>query len=160
MAKRKNKNLNKYNKGLRTIREEKNFNEVHCLPNEKYDIKMRKRWKKQIKKYGFADTEVYSLDYTAAVWFYEHIKMLLDKGGKIVNYSWEHGWTEEEKECLTNLGYSPDLYKSDKDVFELILCLLESYDSATCELDEKDESYYYLTKAFKLIAVFLPRMWW
>jgi hypothetical protein len=121
---------------------------------------MRKSWKKQIKKYGFADTEVYSLDYTAAVWFYEHIKMLLDEGGKTVNYSWEHGWSEEEKECLKSLGYSPDFYKSDKDVFELILCLLESYDSATCELDEKNESDYYLTKAFKLIAVFLPRMWW
>lgn len=157
---KKNKNLNKYNKGLRSIRRIKDFNNVHCLPNEKFDVKTRKRWKKQRKKYGFCDTETYSLDYTAAVWFYEHINMLLDIGGKTVNYNWERPMSQEERQCLLNLGYSPEFYKTDRDVFELILSLLESYDSANCELDEQNESTYYLTKAFKIIAVFLPRMWW
>ncbi len=51
-----------------------------CVPGTKYkkhSRKLRKKFKKERKKYGFDSREVYSLDVTSSLWLYERLKMYL-----------------------------------------------------------------------------------
>lgn len=157
----KNKNINKYNKDLISVQRQLYKGDVLCVPNEKFSKKDKrsKKWKKQRKKYGFCDTETWSLDYTARVWFYSHIKMLLDKGGRVVNYNIEVSPTKREAEALVKLGLDSKDFRTDRDIFEFILALLRSGDELI-ENGKEEEGRLQIQKAFQLIAVFMPRMWW
>lgn len=157
----KNRNINKYNKDLISVQRQLYKGDVLCVPNEKFSKKDKrsKKWKKQRKKYGFCDTETWSLDYTARVWFYSHIKMLLDIGSKVVNYDIEVFLTKREAEGIAKLGYNSKDFKTDREIFEFILSLLRSGDELI-ENGKEDEGRLQIQKAFQLIAVFMPRMWW
>ena len=88
---KKNPNVNKYNQGLLSVKKLKSDEDCCCMPNAKYDyLKMTKKRRKfldsQVRRFGFTDCETWSLDYTSCVWLYSHIKMMLDIGGKVVNF--------------------------------------------------------------------------
>ena len=154
-----NPNLNKYNKKLKSV--QKGYDDNYCLPNVDYSQikdKRTKYWKKQKKKYGFADTETWSLDYTASIWLYMHIKMMLDIGGQTVNYEWDW-WTDEFREELKAEGVDVSKCKNDKDVFEYICKLIEKSDAYEVDGNE-DKAIPLRQKAFKIFAVMMPRAWW
>ena len=45
------------------------------------------RFMEERARYGFDSRETWSLDYTAACWLYEHLRMYIDQASKIVNLS-------------------------------------------------------------------------
>ncbi len=127
----KNPNINKYNKGLISVRSLKPSDEVICLPNAKYDNQhLKKRTAAQIErqrlKYGFDSGETIALDYTASVWVYSHLKMLLDIGGKYIDYEWEDA--PFDREALEKIGVDTKKYHNEKLIIEYICELLETAD--------------------------------
>ena len=162
---KKNPNVNKYNKGLISVRTLKSNDDGCCLPNAKYDyLKLSKKRKNhldsQIRRFGFTDNETWDLDYTACVWLYSHIKMMLDIGGKIVDFEWEW-WGDEFKKELQEVGVDTDKYHNDKMVFEYICELLEEADKLLYEFDLNHNKIYDIKKkAFTIFGVMLPRAWW
>lgn len=134
-----------------------------CVPNlpmsaikkseRRYVARMR-------KKYGFAPAETYSLDYTAAIWLYEHLKGMLEIGGKIVNYDYDWGadhWTEEEKAIFQKEGIDP---KTDREVFEYICKLIEDGFKCFEEDDFETRLIDCFKRAFRIWAEVMPRAWW
>lgn len=129
----------------------------YCLPNYTSPLaqsKERKRRIKEKKKYGYALAETYSLEFTSAIWLYEHIKMLLEEGGKIIDLECEHAWSDYENKIFNELGIAPT---NDKEALEQICVYFES----AMELDGLEEGYYeYLRKGFLLWTAIMPRAWW
>lgn len=172
---KKNPNVNKYNEGLPGVKKLKAEDDCFWMPNAKIDYlqmpkKRRKHLETQTKRYGFNECETWELDYTACVWLYSHIKMMLDIGGKIVNYSWEW-WGDEFRKELQDVGVDTDKYHNDKMVFEYICEMLEEADKlqdaeidSSMDLDswlKRDKAVLDLRqKAFKVFAVMMPRAGW
>lgn len=164
----KNRNVNKYNRGLLSVRRLKPNDDAVCMPNAKTDhLKMSKRRRAQLesqrRRFGFTDTETYDLDYTASVWLYMHLKMFLDVGGKVVNFEWEGNWSDELRKDLKEVGVDVEKYHNDKLVFEYICTLLEEADRIFCKsssFEEDDKGHKLQTKAFKIFAVMMPYAWW
>ena len=164
---KKNPNINKYNKGLKSIRTLKPDADCYCVPNSKNDyIKMSKKRRhqldSQIRRFGFTDCETWDLDYTACVWIYSHIKMMLDIGGKIVDFEWEW-WGDEFRSELQAAGVDTDKYHNDKMVFEYICELFEEADKLQCDypsIDQDQKVYELHKKAFAIFGIMLPRAWW
>ena len=179
MAAKKNPNINKYNKDLLAIKKIKPDADCFWIPNAKYDcLKLSKNREKHLdtqkERYGFTECETWELDYTACIWLYSHIKMMLDIGGKIVDYEWEW-WGDEFRKELQEVGVDTDLYHNDKMVFEYICELLEVAESyANYEPDPQDDidasaklcmamdnkAMELRSKAFKVFAVMMPRAGW
>ena len=163
----KNPNINKYNKGLKSIRVLKPDRDVYGLPNAKNDyLKMSKKRRKQldsqIRRFGFTDCETGELSYTSYVWLYSHIKMMLDIGGKLVDFEWSW-WDDSFKKKLQSVGVDTDKYTNDKMVFEYICELLEEADRINCDeytLEADTKSFELQKKAFAIYGVMLPRAWW
>ena len=161
---KKNPNVNKYNQGLLSVKKLKPDEDCCCMPNAKYDyLKMTKKRRKfldsQVRRFGFTDCETWSLDYTACVWLYSHIKMMLDIGGKVVNFEWEW-WNDEFRKELQAVGVDTDKYHNDKMVFEYICELLEEADKLVYECDFTNKEYDLKKKAFAIFGVMIPRAWW
>lgn len=176
---KKNPNINKYNKGLLSIKKLKPDADCFWMPNAKYNyLKMTKKRKKhldtQVKRYGFNECETWELDTTACVWLYSHIKMMLDIGGKIVDYEWEW-WDDEFREKLQAVGVDTEKYHNDKMVFDYICELLE--EAEVCDNYESELNVYtdaelqkwiemgtkamdLRAKAFMVFAVIMPRAGW
>lgn len=143
---------------MRYYKNLKGINSLTCIPNTPVNNLSngeKNAILKSRKKYGYAAGETYSLDYTAAIWLYEHLRMLQEIGGRIVDYNWEHGaFTEEEKKVFLELNISP---KTDNEIFNYICEHIEK----AFEDDLSDEGYIEnLTKAFKLWSVTFSRAWW
>ena len=163
----KNPNINKYNKGLKSIRNLKPDEDATCVPNPKNDyLKMSKKRRKQldsqIRRFGFTDCETWDLGYTSCVWLYSHIKMMLDIGGKIVDFEWDW-WDDNFRQKLKAVGVDTDKYTNDKMVFEYICELLEEADSLNYNSESFDadiKAYELERKAFTIYGVMLPRAWW
>lgn len=163
----KNPNINKYNKGLKSVRTLKPDADCYCIPCAKWDyLKMSKKRRNQLdsqeRRFGFTECETWDLDYTSSVWLYSHIKMMLDIGGKVVNFDWDW-WNDDFRQKLQNAGVDTDKYTNDKMVFEYICDLFEEadrlmYDSQSFEEDEK--GFELRQKAFTIYGVMLPRAWW
>ena len=117
--------------------------------------KDKKRRAKDKKKYGYSSSETWSLDFTSAIWLYEHIRMLVEVGGQIVDFEAEHNWTETEEKVFKELEIAPT---NDKEAFEQIC----EYLALVLEKDSIDIEGYAenLRKAFTLWAVVAPRAWW
>lgn len=164
----KNPNINKYNRGLLSVRRLKPNEDPVCLPNAKTDyLKMSKKRRAKLdsqkRRFGFTDTETWDLDYTACVWLYSHIKMLLDIGGKVVNFEWEGGWSDEFRKELQDVGVDTKKYHNDKLVFEYICSLLEEADRLAVKNFDNESELKVLQlnkKAFMIFAVMLPTAWW
>ena len=141
---------------FKQIKSLRNYDSI-CLPNYTSPLaqaKEKKRRIKEKKKYGYALAETYSLDYTAAIWLYEHIKMLLEEGGKIVDFECEHGWSDYENKIFDELGIAPI---NDKEALEQVCTYIES----ALEIDGLEEEYYErLRKGFLLWTAIMPRAWW
>ena len=163
----KNPNINKYNKGLKSIRNLKPDEDATCVPNPKNDyLKMSKKRRKQldsqIRRFGFTECETWGLDYTACVWLYSHIKMMLDVGGKVVDFEWVW-WNDEFKQELKDAGVDTEKYHNDKLVFEYICELLEEADSLNYDSESFDDdikAFDLQKKAFRIFGIMLPRAWW
>lgn len=115
----------------------------------------KKRRAKDKKKYGYSTSETWSLDFTSAIWLYEHIRMLVEIGGQVVDFEAEHNWTETEEKVFKELEIAPT---NDKEAFEQIC----EYLALVLEKDSIDIEGYAenLRKAFTLWAVVAPRAWW
>ena len=163
----KNTNINKYNKGLKSIRKLKPDEDAVCLPNAKNDyLKMSKKRRKQldsqIRRFGFTECETWDLGATSCIWLYSHIKMMLDIGGKVVDFTW-CCWDDELKQELRNAGVDIEKYNNDKMVFEYICELLEEADSISVDSIsfEADLKVWDLQKkAFVIYGIMIPRAWW
>lgn len=145
---------------MRYYKNLKGINSLICIPNtpvNNLSSREKNAVLKSRKKYGYAAGETYALDYTAAIWLYEHLRMLQEVGGKFVDYNWEHGaFTEQEEKMFVELGISP---KTDNDVFNQICKYIEN----AFEYDEdlsREDYVENLTKAFKLWSVTFTRAWW
>ena len=160
---KKNPNINKYNKRLYSV--QTNYDDCYCLPNMDYsklNDSRKDHWKKQRKKYGFAEPETWALDYTASVWLYSHIKMMLDIGGKVVNFEWDW-WDDKFRAKLKAVGVDTNKCHNDKDVFEYICELIEQSDKLDHEkvdLDAEDQALKLRQKAFRIFVIMMPRAWW
>lgn len=117
--------------------------------------KDKKRRAKNKKKYGYSSSETWSLDFTSAIWLYEHIRMLVEIGGQVVDFEVEHNWSEAEEKVFKELEIAPT---NDKEAFEQIC----EYLALALEEDWIDAEVYAenLRKAFTLWAVVAPRAWW
>ena len=176
---KKNPNTNKYNKGLLSIKRLKPDADCFWMPNAKYDYlklskKRRKHLDTQKERYGFTECETWELDYTACIWLYSHIKMMLDIGGKVVDYEWEW-WDDEFRTKLQAVGVDTDKYHNDKMVFEYICELLEEAERCSnyeCDINDdtnkelnkwlemENKATELRTKAFMVFAVIMPRAGW
>lgn len=167
MAAKKNPNINKYNNGLKSIRTLKPDADCCSIPNAKRDyLKLSKKRQKQLesqeRRFGFTDCETWDLDYTACVWLYSHIKMMLDIGGKMVDFTWDW-WGDDFRKSLQDVGVDTDKYHNDKMVFEYICELLEEADNIQCtsyKLEDDERRYDLQRKAFAIFGIMLPRAWW
>ncbi len=164
-----------YNKYTKTLPSFNSHNDTPTvvMPNGGHKVvegkKYRKKLKKQIKKYGFSQAETYDLDETATIWLYTHIKMLLDIGGKTVNYAWDRPRTPEFIEEVKKYGYMGKSY-DDLALFNYILRLIEESDalfnSETKNEDlngfakREEEALKKRQNAFHLFALMLPSAWW
>lgn len=171
---KKNSNINKYNKGLYSVSHLHADDEhAYGLPNFDLDsIKMpksrRKHLEDQRKKYGFDDTETWSLNQTACVWLYSHIKMMLDVGGQIVNYDYPGMWSDEIKQGLIAEGVDITEYNTDRLVFDFICELFEKADELNSMsdvdvakvLDAEKEAIKLQSKAFRIWSVIMYRAGW
>ena len=166
----KNPNVNKYNVGLKSVRTLKPDADAPCLPNGKYDyLEMSKRRRaqldSQIRRFGFTDRETWSLEYTSCVWLYSHIKMMLDIGGKVVDYEWDgsQAWSDELFKELEEAGVDTKKYHNDKAVFEYICQLLEEADELSCgsySIDNDKKAMELQSKAFRIYSVIMHAAWW
>ena len=163
----KNPNINKYNKGLKSVRTLKPDEDATCLPNPKNEYlklskKRRKHLDTQIKRYGFTDCETWELAYTSCVWLYSHIKMMLDIGGEVVDFTWGY-WDDNFKHELQSAGVDIEKYYNDKMVFEYICELLEEADAlneCSKSFDDDTKAYDLQKKAFAIYGIMLPSAWW
>lgn len=103
------------------------------------DDKRKKQWKKQRKKYGFDEREIWSLDYAFFLWLYERAKMFLEIAAINLDY---HKFDFKGKEY------------TQRELIELVLKRLEEYfnnnsdyTDTTCEIGE-------------IWAKLLSAMWW
>ncbi len=115
----------------------------------------KRKFRKQIRKYGFADVETWNLDSTASIWLYSHIKMMLEEGGKIVDYYAPNYLSKEEDEALAKLGVPEPLRKTDGTIFDFMCSLLEQ----SFTVDDT-EAIKLESTAFHIFAIMLPRAWW
>lgn len=163
----KNPNVNKYNKGLKSVRTLKPNADAPCLPNAKNSYlkinkKRRKQLDSQLRRFGFTDCETWELCYTSCVWLYSHIKMMLDVGSKMVDFTWGW-WGDDFRKELQAVGVDTDKYTNDKMVFEYICELLEEADRINCDeytLEADTKAFELQKKAFAIYGVMLPRAWW
>ena len=153
---KKHRYLSKYNKKLRSFRKAEENYDGCTLPNtpDKDDERM-KLFKKQRKKYRFDERETWSLDHTSVVWLYEHIRMYLDIGGKVVDL--ERPLTAE---LLEEIGKEQQGLATKKEVLEYICELIEKWDDQISRNIHDDKAWTYAQKALRLYAVILPYMWW
>ena len=160
---KKNPNVNKYNKGLKSVRRLKPSDDACSLPNSRYDYlpmskKRRAKLDSQRRRFGFDETETYDLGYTSCVWLYSHIKALLDIGGKMADFEWDW-WNDAWRKELRKVGVDTDKYTNDKMVFEYICELLEEADALE-EWKDDEKIHALQKKAFAIFGVMLPRAWW
>jgi len=116
----------------------------------------KSRYRKEIRKYGFASPETWDLNETASVWLYSHIKMMLDIGGEIVDFYYPFTLPEQEDKALAELGVPLPLRGSAGDIFDFICSLLEEAKAT----DDEDRSFKLTTTAFHIFAIMLPYAWW
>lgn len=106
--------------------------------------KREKKWKKQRKKYGFDEREVWSMECTFYCWLYERLMMY-----KKLNDS-------------TPLNDSFTFQGKNYRQAELIEMMLERlryfFSRDTYEYNEKMDDYIHDIE--KIWAVILPEMWW
>ena len=149
--------------------------EETCIPNsaDTSDERMP-RFLEQREKYGFDERETWSLDFTFSCWLYEHLRMFLDIGGKIVDlnfYKFEISVLEELKNPVKNeKGFPERIFKKNKKKIEVTQeeairkCIeyLENYFKLKQEIGIENaiKADAYLENAVEIFKVILPAMWW
>ena len=104
--------------------------------------------------------------------------MLLDIGGKIVEFDDNLGWSDDFKKRLIGAGVNIKVYNTSLKVFEYICELLEKADKILYDIDNADynpnmtrediQKEHNLTlkaqkmqqKAFNIYGIMLPIAWW
>lgn len=79
------------------------------LMNLKSTDKRKLKWKHEIKRYGFASYETWSLDYAFYAWLYERLQMYLKKAEEIVDLTYHKfefkGKEYTQKELIDKMIY-------------------------------------------------------
>ena len=81
--------------------------------------------------------------------------MMLEEGGKIVDYYAPNYLSKEEDEALAKLGVPEPLRKTDGTIFDFMCSLLEQ----SFTVDDT-EAIKLESTAFHIFAIMLPRAWW
>ena len=119
---------------------------------------LKKKRRKQIKKYGFCDIETYNLDMLFFQWLYSHLKMYKDLAGKVVDLGWENGIEirvpsankgNKEKEVI-----SCSLLRAINILIDMTEKVLKGM------LNEKDIDSEECKNICEIWGVILPYMWW
>lgn len=103
-------------------------------------------WKKQREIYGFDEREVWSLDYTFNLWFYERLKMFKECASKMIDldfHKFEFGGKEYTQRQMIDMM-----------IERLEFSFKPEYDN----LDE--EQYKYVTDVIKIFHKVYGAMWW
>lgn len=120
--------------------------------------KSEKRFAKERNKHSFDSRETYSLDYTLATWLYEHLMVLKEIGGEIVDFTYH----EFELQKIARFD--------EKDVpeFETVTLNEEEGIDLACDYLAKsltssfadNRRIVYEQAALKIVTVMLPALWW
>lgn len=114
--------------------------------------KRQKVWKKQRKKYGFDNRELWNLDYTFYLWLYEHVMRFKKVASKVIDMS------SKDSSVFT--------YKDKKYTqMQLIDMLIERLEYRLCgkydDYELSSEAHYEFIQEIPYIwAVLLPAMWY
>lgn len=133
--------------------------ELKCLPNEKiYGLKNKFYAWKSRRKYGYAASECYDLDYTSCVWLYEHLNILLEVD--IVDWE-DRNWASSRTRIeLSKEGLYEEGYPTLKSIITYIIDLLYRADKINNEKYKDEEAVRLRQKAFRVYAIILPYCWW
>lgn len=76
----------------KSLRKELGYNKYNeILPNRKIkknDYKTKRKVEKEIKKYGYPKSDLWSMDTTSAIWLLEHLEMYLEIVGEFVDLNY------------------------------------------------------------------------
>jgi len=76
----------------KSLRKELGYNKYNeILPNRKIkknDYKTKRKVEKEIKKYGYPKSDLWSMDTTSAIWLLEHLEMYLKIVGEFVDLNY------------------------------------------------------------------------
>lgn len=153
-----------------------------CLYNteEREDPKesdRQERWDKEREEYGFDNRETWALDFTAATWLHDHLKMYIELGGEIVNLSFhtftipvlkEDDVTEEPSGISEYAVENKEL--TQEEAIKLCIRYLERYilyekedvsGLSVQEINKRDFLAMQMgQQAFRIFAEIMPAMWW
>lgn len=126
-----------------------------------------KKFKNQVKEYGFDERETYELWQSAAICLYERMKMFLKMAPKVVDYTTytfnipiliEN--TKKERKITSN--YFHKLYCNSKQIgaMETMTDYLEKGLVLTASLSTKEKGMEYLQVAFEIFTIIMPAVWW
>lgn len=111
-------------------------------------VKYKKKWKKQRKKYGFDEREIWNMGNIFVEWLYSHLKMYKQIAGKYVDLSYSHfyfkGNEYTQKEAIDYIVKACEKY----------LLLDNPYVNNEKEIIED------MQDAIKLFAEIWQYMWW
>jgi hypothetical protein len=112
--------------------------------NWRPDDKRQEKWKKEREEYGFDERETWSLDYTFRLWFYERLKMYNDINKIDTNYH--------------NFEYKKETYTLQQCIDFILSTFEETFkdDMWDFKKEIKDKVF----KAYALISLIMPWLWW
>lgn len=161
-----------------------------CAPSTTDDDNGSERMElfiKEREEYGFDQRETWSLDFTAALWLYEHLKMYKEKAGEIVNLSfhrfnisevkvdqkiWE---TEKISDIQDHVSTGEEKEITQEEAIDLCCDYLEHYIKTEERQEQAEKEHrntrfasmiretvdaYEAKQAFHIFAEILPAMWW
>jgi hypothetical protein len=113
------------------------------LPSNWYpDDERQEIWKCQRKKYGFDEREIWSLDLTYAMWFFERLKMY-----------------REYSSNIETIKYKKKKY-THRECIDFILETFEKYIKLEAFSSYNKRALKKMRKAHKLIGIILPTLWY
>lgn len=111
------------------------------------DDERQEKWQMQRDHFGFDDSETWDLNATFYAWLYEHLRMYVEVGGKVVNLSFHE------------FGFEGVAY-SQIEIIEMILQRIRFFFSDDYDEWDNPEDVAYVNEIGKLWALILPAMWW
>ena len=144
-------------------------------------------FEKEREEYGFDSRETWGLEYTAALWLYEHLKMYKEKAGEIVNLNfhrfnisevkvdpkiWE---TEKISDIQDHVSIGEEKEITQEEAIDLCCEYLEHYIRTEERQEQAEKEHkntrlasiiqetidaYEVKHAFHVFAEISPAMWW
>ncbi|MBQ1475222.1 MAG: hypothetical protein IIZ32_07975 [Ruminococcus sp.] len=120
--------------------------------------KSQKRFDKERELHSFDSRETYSLDYTLATWLYEHLMVLKEIGGNIVDFT----GNEFDLERIVKIGddgtvETETVTLNEEEGIDLACKYLAK--SLTSTFHDRDRVIYEQA-ALRIVTEMLPGLWW